>query len=424
MTKSADAPSTATRRIEVFRPGTFTAMGGETLTYTAEDLAAIAEGYDAAGAPAPIVVGHPSHDSPAFGWIKGFAVERGKLVAEVGDIAPEFAEAVAAGRYKKVSMAFFRPEAGNNPTPGSWYPKHLGFLGGAAPAVSGLKPVDLAGDPAAEVIVEFADATALRDVAGLFRSLREWIIEKFDLDVADKALPGWTIGWIEDAAERDPIAPAGAGFADPDVAARAPRPPAAATPEAAGAAPLSFSASHPGPVGRKPERAPAGQAAPAKAIGEANSAVSDKETAMSDDTRFAEREAALEKRARDLDHRDHEAFAEGLVADGRLLPVLKDKVIALLDGLPANGAIAFAEGGKEETSSPRDLVRDILEAQPKVATYGEQDMGDEAPAVEFAAPDGREVDGEGLELHGRALAFQRQHPGTAYLDAVRAVQVK
>lgn len=45
-------------RIEVFRPGTFTPMVGDPISYSAADLRAIADAYDPATAPAPIVVGH------------------------------------------------------------------------------------------------------------------------------------------------------------------------------------------------------------------------------------------------------------------------------------------------------------------------------------------------------------------------------
>ena len=43
-----------------------------------------------------------------------------------------------------------------------------------------------------------------------------------------------------------------------------------------------------------------------------------------------------------------------------------------------------------------------------------------ASTVRFAA-DGKEVDAESLANHEKALAYQRKHPGTDYLTAVRAV---
>src|SRR5690606_13768985 len=139
MPKSA----TNTARIEVFRTGTFTPMTGAAITYSAADLKAAADAYDPATAPAPIVVGQPETDTPAYGWAQSFEFDASadRLYAEVGEIDAAFSDAVKAGRYKKVSMSFFPPDHAANPVPGTWYPKHIGFLGGAAPAVSGLKNV-------------------------------------------------------------------------------------------------------------------------------------------------------------------------------------------------------------------------------------------------------------------------------------------
>lgn len=87
------------------------------------------------------MIGHPDTDAPAFGWVEPFDdnAKAGRLFAELGDIEPAFADLVKAGRFKKVSMAYFAPGQSHNPVPGTCYPKHLGFLGAAAPAVSGLK---------------------------------------------------------------------------------------------------------------------------------------------------------------------------------------------------------------------------------------------------------------------------------------------
>ena len=62
----------AIARIEVFRPGRFTPMEGVPLSFSAADLRAVADSYDPETAPAPIVVGHPVTDAPAFGWVQSF----------------------------------------------------------------------------------------------------------------------------------------------------------------------------------------------------------------------------------------------------------------------------------------------------------------------------------------------------------------
>ncbi|OYW21050.1 MAG: hypothetical protein B7Z43_11640, partial [Sphingomonas sp. 12-62-6] len=43
------------------------------------DLAATAAAYDPAKFEAPIVVGHPALDAPAYGWVRGLAFAEGTL---------------------------------------------------------------------------------------------------------------------------------------------------------------------------------------------------------------------------------------------------------------------------------------------------------------------------------------------------------
>lgn len=359
------------RAIDVFRPGKFIALGGETCEFTADDLRAIASEYNYRVAPAPGVVGHPKTDDPAWCWAESFTFdeERQRLVARMCDVHPAFAEAVAKGSYKKISLSLFAPDALNNPKPGRWYPKHVGFLGAAAPAVSGLAPVSFASDDGA-VTFEFADASALRDVAGLFQSLREWMIEQFGSEPADKALSRWTIDWIAAAAERpsEPVS--------------------------------QFSATT------------------------EDNTMTDKTTGGPTAEELAARAADLDKRERALVHDHNVSFTEGLVSDGRLIPAMKAKVVGLLDfAAIQRGSVEFAEGAATATAAPSDTLREVLSAMPKAVTFGKVTTGDvPARSVEFAAPDGATVDAVGLDLHHRAVAFQAAHPNTEYLAAVRAVE--
>lgn len=128
-------------RVEIFRTGTHKPMIGPPITFTADDLAKMAASYSEDRSAAPVVIGHPETDAPAYGWAKALVVENDKLIAEIGDIEPSFAEAVKAKRYMKISASLFTPADHNNPTPGAYYLKHIGFLGARAPAVSGLKRV-------------------------------------------------------------------------------------------------------------------------------------------------------------------------------------------------------------------------------------------------------------------------------------------
>ena len=380
MTTAASQKSAAShspRLIEVFRPGTFTPVNGNPITFSAEDVAAMAAVYDAAAFPAPAVVGHPEIDAPAYGWATGLRWdgESQRLVAELGELEAAFSEAVAEGRYKKISMALFSPCAPNNPKPGQWYPKHIGFLGAAAPAVSGLKPVAFAADQTGVQVFEFGDAAAMRDVAGLFQSLREWMIEKFGADAADKTLPKWTISWIDDAARADQSA-SGPAFTAPQE--KKPVSPTKTEPTAASAA---------------------------------------------DDVATQARLARIETREKALDHTENMAFAEKLVGEGRLTPAVKDRAVALLDALPADNAtqVAFAEGDAERKATPRGLLQEILSALPQTVHFGQVDLGVEGRVAAFASPEGRPVDAEQAVLHSKAVAYQAAHPGTDYMAAIAAV---
>ncbi|ARR52035.1 hypothetical protein HY78_00450 [Rhizorhabdus wittichii DC-6] len=130
-----------TPRIEIFRPGTFVSAEGTEVSFSASYLQQIANGYDPALFDAPLVVGHPKMNAPAYGWVSALAMDGDVLVADPKDVDASFAELVNARRYKKVSAQFYPPDHPENPTPGVHYLKHIGFLGAQAPAVKGLREV-------------------------------------------------------------------------------------------------------------------------------------------------------------------------------------------------------------------------------------------------------------------------------------------
>ena len=102
--------------IEIFRAGTHTDSHGTTLNFSESDVAAMAAAYDPALSEAPIVVGHPKADAPAWGWIKSLTAQAGRLYALPDQVDPAFAEMVRAGRYKKLSAALYGP---TSPAPGT-----------------------------------------------------------------------------------------------------------------------------------------------------------------------------------------------------------------------------------------------------------------------------------------------------------------
>jgi len=131
--------------IEVFRAGTHTAMNGTTRTWTEQDLDDAVAAYDPAQHEAPLVVGHPQDNAPAYGWVAAVKREGSRLLIQPHQLDPAFREMVKTGRFKKRSISFYAD--------GSI--RHIGFLGAQPPAVKGLKDVQFSQDGEA-VTVEWA----------------------------------------------------------------------------------------------------------------------------------------------------------------------------------------------------------------------------------------------------------------------------
>lgn len=151
-------PATASlmgQPIEIFKAGSHIDNIGNTRKFTLADLQAMAACYDPAKHEAPLTLGHPDYDKPAYGWVKGLqAMPDGRLMMQADQVDPAFAEGVKSGRFKKRSASFYTPNSPNNPAPGNWYLKHVGWLGAMPPAVKGLADASF-GAAASEGAISF-----------------------------------------------------------------------------------------------------------------------------------------------------------------------------------------------------------------------------------------------------------------------------
>lgn len=126
-------------QIEIFRAGRHIDDAGNVHNFSEADLAGIVASYDPSLREAPLTIGHPAGDLPAYGWVKGLVVNAGgKLAMDTHQVQPQFAEMVDRKMFKKRSSAFYSPTHPNNPTPGNWYLRHVAFLGAQPPAIAGL----------------------------------------------------------------------------------------------------------------------------------------------------------------------------------------------------------------------------------------------------------------------------------------------
>lgn len=149
---------TAKKLLEIFRAGTFTSEEGDRLTFSDAEVAAIVAAYDPAKHKAPLVIGHPKTDDPAYGHAISLSLSDNNVVlAEPIDVDPAFADLVNAKRYDKISVSFWGPTSPRNPVPGVYYPRHIGFLGAVPPAVPGLKSPSFAADDSDIITINFSD---------------------------------------------------------------------------------------------------------------------------------------------------------------------------------------------------------------------------------------------------------------------------
>lgn len=349
------------KAIHCFKPGSHTTMAGEVIEFSAADVAAIAASYNPVKHRASIVIGHPLTDGPAFGGIEALRAEARGLFADPGEVDPVFAMQVGPHGLNAVSCKFFRPDAPNNPAPGSWYLRHLGFLGEQSPAVKGLDGPAFAisekdGCVCFQESVEFSDGYDDINVAKLFRNIREFFIGKFSQDEAGRVLPDYQISSLESAATEE-------------IVKDRQELPAFAAPQ------------------------PKGDEMSAEDKARLAALEAENATLKANEVAFAEAE---KKRKTDARHAEHVSFAEGLVKEGKLLPVSKDVTVATMDLMAAQeSAVEFGEGDAKKPLL--DAYKASLSASPKLVEFGEISGKDKGHAVDV---------GDAAAVAAKAVEFQ------------------
>lgn len=322
------------KQIQIFKAGKHIAMSGVALAFSDSDIAATVAAYDPSKHEAPLVIGHPKTDDPAFGWVKSLQFSDGVLQAEPGQVDAAFAELVNDGKFKKISASFYTPDAPNNPVPGVYYLRHVGFLGAQAPAVKGLKSASFA--DAEEGVVEFTDWDQMT-VSGLFRRLREWIISTSGVEAADKVIPSYEIESLQINAAQEENTP------------------------------LAYYS--------EPNNQPKGDEMSAEDKAKLAALEIENTVLKQQQPDFAEQQ---DKARRDAAHAENISFAEALVKSGQLLPVQKDTVIATLDHLSApTEVVQFGEGDAKKPLLA--AYKESLLANPKLVEFGEH-KGSEEPS--------------------------------------------
>ncbi len=312
---SAEA-STEAKPVHVFKAGSHTSAGGGAYSFSDADIKAIALAYNPAKHKAPIVIGHPTLDAPAWGWVDQLTAVGGDLFATESKVDPAFAEMRTAGRYEQRSIALYAPADAGNPTPGAWYLRHVGYLGAMPPAVKGLEQYTFADKGAATV--SFAESISI------------------------------SIEITEDDSEKE--------TADATNGANV-------TELTAPLIPDPKSSQQENPMTMTPEQIKQLQDKAARADAAEAEVVTLKATAAKmAAAAFAEKRTA-----------EATEFATTHIKRGVLKPAHKERVVALLAQEPAK--VEFSEGGTTVSTDAAQIVRDVLAGAVSPVEFGERVAG-------------------------------------------------
>ncbi|WBW60123.1 hypothetical protein [Klebsiella electrica] len=333
--------STAKATLAVFAPGTHTAMDGRTITFTTEDCIDLANSYDPSVSEAPFVIGHPSLTAPAYGWAERLEFRDGIVYAAPRQVNPAFAEAFNAGSYKKRSLSIYQPDSPGNPKPGHFYARHVGFLGAVPPGVKGLPDAQFAEASGDNGPLEFALPWEADNLASLFQSIRDWVIQETTIEQADSIIPQWRIQSILDSA----------------------------TDERKSISPLAYAEETNVDPNKK-------TTSTATDFAEREAALAAREARLAADEEVARTRQLEEKRTATV------AFADGLVKGGSILPRQKTAIVEVLMNL-SQEPLSFSEGETTISQSPEALLREILSTKPAVVNFSEK-TGTADDPVDFA----------------------------------------
>ena len=201
--------------IEILPKGTHTSNSGYQLQATDRELDELVETYNPKNFQAPLII---THDTKGLGDTtlanSEFSYGVPKALKRVGDtvkavfdkVAPEFETWVRDKKLLTVSPSFYLANSPGNPTPGKLALRHIAALGATPPAIKSLAPLSSAfnfGEDDEGVISIDFDAGAIDfDCgcgdgyinSGLWQRLRDWLIDEYSLEVADKIIPGYEVG--------------------------------------------------------------------------------------------------------------------------------------------------------------------------------------------------------------------------------------
>lgn len=372
-------------RFEIFKPGTHIAMSGAEISFTEADLIACAAAYDPQLHEAPLVIGHPADNAPAWGWTKALSFADGGLLADADQVDLAFAEMVNGGKYKKRSASFYPPGHAANPVPGVYYLRHIGFLGAQPPAVKGLKDVNFAEE---DGLLVFAEMDMKQSTTK----------EAKTMAVKDRA------SFCGDCSENVciPCCPVDAITMTPEKGAVID--PAKCT------------------VCYKCIDACRMMCDPVYGMQVANYA----EQVKGKDQQIVSLTGQLGQIRTAQRRAEFESFCESEQMRSKISPAMKPTVVNLMMQLDGADPVEFGEGDGKTTRPALEVYQEELMAGPDVVQFGEfatkKNVSDDVKKRSSGAEFGKHVDEARLELHNRVLEYMETNTGKTYEQALDFVQ--
>jgi hypothetical protein len=381
--------------VPIFRAGVQKDSLGREKVWTTGDLDQVVANHSAEH-PAPHVITHKELYSPfAYGRTAELKREGDVLLAKSKDIEPQFEQLIKDGRLFERSVRLV-------PTANGWKLGHVAWLGAEQPAVQGLAPVQFSAEPAAcDYSLEWRTPGLL---ARMMRRMREFMIEKFDMETADRLMPEWDINDLETYA------------AD----ARAENQPAVPSFSEAGL-----------------HNAEASFTAPTTHQGDTPMPHSDEDLQRARDAARAEAQAEFQAQQATLQQQLDNERTQRLRAEftatineaidaGRLTPAQAEGAVEFMLQLSCEPAeVEFSSGDTTVKKARVSWFSDFIAALPKQVDVGGERGGDDVSAAqaEFAAPAGYAVDASSAEIDRKARAYMAEHK-TDYKAAVAAVTAR
>ncbi|MFZ5998059.1 MAG: hypothetical protein ACOYW7_11325, partial [Nitrospirota bacterium] len=309
---------------------------------------------------APIVIGHPKDNAPAYGWVEALKREGETLYMKMKDVVPQFADMLKEKLFKKRSISLYADGT----------LRHVGWLGAMPPAVKGL--ADAAFSEGEGLQYEFAEENQSQEKGGNM------------LDKIKEMLNGMMAQIKEMMSQMQPADEGGSEMSETKIQAR--------VAEAMKAKEAEFA---------EAEKKKAAE------FSEREAAIKKKESELK--AQDAER-----KKAAIL------SFCEDLKKKGVLTPAMEKLGMGISEFMQQIASIEtpieFGEEGKKEKQTPLEFMQAFLSRLPKAVEFGEVAAGDKDAGSGNAAEKRERLVSEYCEKNKDAsykeavLAVSKEHP--------------